>query len=148
LGIGTLPTVNFKMRSARIENYVPYPVKIPELEGVIAISAGNVHSLALLGDGTVRARGQNKHGQIGEGTFANRDRPLPVPGVRNVVAIAAGGYNSLALLADGTVMEWGAGPVNLNPRPLGRGQRRDDGRRARLRPDDDVGRSAGVDAAR
>jgi hypothetical protein len=44
LGIGTLPTVNFKMRSARIENYVPYPVKIPELEGVIAISAGNVHS--------------------------------------------------------------------------------------------------------
>lgn len=54
----------------------------------------------------------------GDGTCANRDRPLTVPGVRNAVAIAAGGYRSVAVLADGTDMGWGANHVNLTPRPV------------------------------
>ena len=116
LGIGPLPAVNFKTRSARVEPYVPYPVRVPDLEGVTAISAGNDHSLALLTDGTVRAWGLNKYGQVGDGTSTNRERPVAVPGVRNVVAIAAGAHRSAALLADGTVMEWGANHVNLTPR--------------------------------
>jgi alpha-tubulin suppressor-like RCC1 family protein len=115
--LGPLPAVNFKTRSASVEPYVPYPIRVPDLEGVVAISAGDKHSLALLKDGTVRAWGQNKYGQLGNGTPTNRDRPLPVPGVRDVVAIAAGGYHSVAVLADGTVMEWGASHVNLTPRP-------------------------------
>jgi alpha-tubulin suppressor-like RCC1 family protein len=118
LGIGPLPVVNFKTRSARVEPYVPYPVRIPDLEGVTAISACNRHSLALLGDGTVRAWGLNRYGQLGDKTYTNRDRPIAVPGVRNVVAIAAGAYRSVALLADGTVMEWGANHENLTPRPV------------------------------
>jgi alpha-tubulin suppressor-like RCC1 family protein len=118
LGIGPLPVVNFKTRSARAEPYVPYPVRVPDLEGVVAISAGNDHSLALLKDGTVRAWGLNKYGQIGNGTRTNGDRPVAVPGVRNAIAIAAGAYRSAALLADGTVMEWGANHVNLTPRPV------------------------------
>ena len=117
LGIGPLPTVTFKSRSARVERFVPYPVRIPDLEGVTAISAGNSHSLALLRDGTVRAWGYNKHGQLGDGTFVNRDRPITVPGVRNVIGIATGWYRSAALLQDGTVMEWGANHINLTPRP-------------------------------
>ncbi len=115
LGIGPLPTVNFKTRSARVEPYVPYPVRIPDLADVAAIGAGNGHSIALMKDGTVRTWGENKYGQIGDGTSTNRDRPFIVPGVRNAVAIAAGGYGSVAVLADGTVMEWGAN--NVNPRP-------------------------------
>lgn len=118
LGIGPLPQVAFKTRSARVEPYVPYPVRVPELEGVTAISAGRHHSLALLKDGTVRAWGANKQGQIGDGTSTNRDRPHIVPGVRSAVGIAAGGYASLALLADGTVMEWGAGFVDAKPKPV------------------------------
>jgi len=118
LGIGPLPVVNFKTRSARVEPCVPYPVRVPDLEGVTAISAGNNHSLALLKDGTVRAWGLNRYGQIGDGTRTNRDRPVAVSGVRNAVAIAAGGYRSVALLADGAAMEWGANHVNLTPRPV------------------------------
>jgi alpha-tubulin suppressor-like RCC1 family protein len=117
LGIGPLPVVNFRTQSARVERYVPYPVRVPDLADVVAIRAGNKHSLALLKDGTVRAWGLNQHGQLGDGTRTNRDRPLTVPGVRNAVGIAAGGYRSAALLADGTVMEWGANHVNLTPRP-------------------------------
>jgi alpha-tubulin suppressor-like RCC1 family protein len=116
LGIGPLPTVSFKTRSARVEPYVPYPVRIPELTNVAAISTGNDHSLALMKDGTVRVWGSNKYGQIGDGSSANRDRPVTVPGVRNAVAIAAAGYRSVAVLTDGTVMDWGANHVNLTPR--------------------------------
>ena len=41
---------------------------------------GDMHSLALLKDGTVRAWGENKFGQVGDGTTINRDTPTPVPG--------------------------------------------------------------------
>lgn len=116
IGIGPLPTVIFRTRSARVEPYVPYPVRVPDIADVAAIGAGNDHSLALLKDGTVRAWGSNKYGQIGDGGSTNRERPFTVPGVRNAVAIAAGAYRSVAVLADGTVMEWGANHVNLTPR--------------------------------
>jgi alpha-tubulin suppressor-like RCC1 family protein len=116
LGIGPLPTVNFKTRSARVMPYVPYPVPVPNLTGVKAVSAGHLHSLALLEDGTVQAWGSNKFGQLGDGTTTDRDRPIAVPGVRNVVAISAGDYLSVAVLADGTVLEWGS-PYTSDGKP-------------------------------
>jgi hypothetical protein len=118
LGIGALPTVNYRTRSAQVENFVPYPVRIPGLTDVVAVSAGTMHSLALLKDGTVRAWGQNKFGQVGDGSTANRNTPTPVPGVRNAIAIAATGYFSVAVLSDGTVMEWGSTYGNPSPRPV------------------------------
>ena len=96
----------------------PYPVRIPGLTDVVAISAGNRHSLALLKDGTVRAWGENKLGQVGDGTTVNRDPPTPVQGVRNAVAIAALGYSSVAVLSDGTAMEWGSTHGSSEPRPV------------------------------
>ena len=117
LGIGPLPSVNFKTRSARVEPYMPYPVRVPGLEAVAAISAGDRHSLALMKDGSVRAWGLNRYGQLGDGTTQNRNQPTTVAGVRNAVAIAAGGNHSVALLADGTALEWGGSYVNLTPRP-------------------------------
>ena len=83
------------------------------LDNVVAVSAGDSHSLALLSDGTVRAWGANWAGQLGDNT--NNDNSLPVqvvgPGgvgfLDNVVAVSAGGGHSLALLSDGTVRAWG-----------------------------------------
>jgi alpha-tubulin suppressor-like RCC1 family protein len=118
LGIGPLPVVTFKTQSARVMPYVPYPVRLPDLQGVVAISAGHRHSLALLRDGTVRAWGENRFGQVGDGTTMNRDRPVMVPGVHDAVAIATAGYFSVAVLADGSVMEWGATYGNPKPRTV------------------------------
>nr|WP_311282636.1 HYR domain-containing protein [Peribacillus simplex] len=83
------------------------------LNNVIAIAAGEFHSLALLNDGTVRAWGNNESGQLGDGTNIDSNVPVQVKGtggsgaLNNVVAIAAGGFHSLALLNDGTVRAWG-----------------------------------------
>ena len=79
--------------------------------GVVAIEAGGSFALALKADGTVLAWGNNKSGQLGDGT-APKDHPTPVqvrglgPG-SGVVAIAAGGTSALALKRDGTVLAWG-----------------------------------------
>jgi hypothetical protein len=116
IGIGPLPMVNFKHRSARVMSEIPYPALVPNLTDVKAIAAGHGHSLALVKDGTVRAWGDNTRGQLGDGTTINRDRPVAVRGVTNAVAIAAGSSFSLAVLADGTVMEWGGGIQQSDPR--------------------------------
>jgi alpha-tubulin suppressor-like RCC1 family protein len=112
LGIGAMPDFNFKYGS-QVPNVVPYPVRIPGLSGVIAVAAGGSHSLALLKDGTVRAWGQNRRGQLGDGTTVNRNTPVAVTGVAGAVAIVAGSEISGALLGDGTVMAWGHGNGGL-----------------------------------
>ncbi len=118
LGIGPLPVVNFRTHTPDRMTYVPFPVRVPDLADVVAISAGEMHSLALLKDGTVRGWGFNNLGQVGDGTTTDRDRPVPVQGVRNAVAIAAGAVIGLALLADGTVMTWGAKDGGDRPSPV------------------------------
>lgn len=90
----------------------------PYLEGVTAVSAGRLASLALLGDGTVAAWGGNYYGALGADT-ERAPYPLPVctaiespcqPDHRlsEVAEIAAGGDFVLARLRDGTVTAWGA----------------------------------------
>src|SRR5205823_3689814 len=66
------------------------------LSNVVAISAGNLHSLALKENGTMAAWGDDEYGQT--------DIP---PGSTNMIAIAAGYYHNLALRADGRVIAWG-----------------------------------------
>jgi alpha-tubulin suppressor-like RCC1 family protein len=73
---------------------------------IIQIAAGNYHSLALKGDGTVWAWGWNHWGQCG--TEESSIIPVKVKGLKDVVAIAAGRYHSLTLKKDGTVWAWGS----------------------------------------
>jgi hypothetical protein len=73
------------------------PVAVTGLSGVTSISAGLAHSLALLGDGTVRSWGWNENGQLGNGTpHGESTLALPVVGLSGVTTISAGGYHSLA----------------------------------------------------
>src|SRR5438874_1368593 len=102
------------------------------LTGVIALAAGNAHSLALKNDGTVAAWGFNFYGQatapfglngvtaIGAGvsySMALRTNSSvvvwgdpsasPSSPITNAIAIAAGWTHALALQPDGTVIAWG-----------------------------------------
>jgi alpha-tubulin suppressor-like RCC1 family protein len=85
------------------------PVAVSGLSEVVALSAGAVHSLALLSNGTVMAWGDNENGQLGDGSFENRDTPVHVSGLSGVIAISAGYRHSLALLSSGAVVAWGEG---------------------------------------
>ena len=83
------------------------PVPVSALFGVVAIAAGDLHSLAVKDDGTVWGWGLNDIGQLGEPSSENKSVPVQVPGVSGAVAVAAGDDDSFALLADGTVVSWG-----------------------------------------
>lgn len=88
------------------------PTLVPGLSGVVAVAAGGADDAALLANGTVMAWGENKSGQLGDGTIAEKDVPTLVRGLSGVKAIAIGGDPSigahlLALLDNGTVMAVG-----------------------------------------
>jgi alpha-tubulin suppressor-like RCC1 family protein len=75
---------------------------------VVAISAGVYHTCALINSGRVQCWGQNTFGQIGDGYYQDRLKPVWVAGISNAIAISAGGGHTCALLADGGVMCWGS----------------------------------------
>jgi alpha-tubulin suppressor-like RCC1 family protein len=99
--------------------------------GVVEVSGGAEHSLALRSDGSVLAWGNNYWGQLGNGETDNqRSEPVAVSGLgpgSAVVAVSAGGLHSLALRSDGTVLTWGSdvgqqqfggGPLVAQPIPV------------------------------
>lgn len=75
-----------------------FPVPVGGLSGVQAIAAGYYDGLALLGDGTVRAWGENGYGELGDGTETERPAPVAVSGVSGASAITASDYTSFALI--------------------------------------------------
>lgn len=88
----------------------PYPEAVPGLpHTVIAVAAGEMHTLALLADGSVYAWGYNRYGQLGDGTEISRYQPgqVDLPAGVTFTSVAAGRFSSFALTADGTVYSWG-----------------------------------------
>ena len=83
------------------------------LTNIVAISAGDDHSLALKVDGTVWAWGDNLCSKLGDGTAVDKTTPVQVryePNISfltDIVAVSAGDDHSLALKVDGTVWAWG-----------------------------------------
>jgi len=85
------------------------PVTVTSLGGrVIAIAAGQYHTVALLENGTIMAWGLNSFGELGIGSNANSSTPVAVTNmVGMVTAIATRKDHTMALLANGTVKAWG-----------------------------------------
>lgn len=85
---------------------LPDPARTP----VIRLATGDLHSLALLRDGSVWAWGQFIKGNLGgSGTPGVPLRVLGLPDVTTnpAIGVAAGSMHSLALLKDGSVRAWG-----------------------------------------
>ena len=72
-----------------------------------SISAGYIHTVFLLSDGTVRSVGYNVYGQLGDGTTTNRSTPVVTQGISNCISISAGNIHTVFLLSDGTVRSIG-----------------------------------------
>jgi alpha-tubulin suppressor-like RCC1 family protein len=84
------------------------PVVVSGATGIVAISAGQDHSLALKSDSTMLSWGADSQGQLGDNaTFEQKPTPVAVSGVTGIVTIAAGTRHSLALKSDGTLLTWG-----------------------------------------
>lgn len=71
------------------------------------MSGGSAHGIAAWSDGTVTGWGDNKFGQVGDGTSINQYIPRQVEGLSGIVQVAAAGSVSFALSKDGEVWGWG-----------------------------------------
>jgi hypothetical protein len=85
----------------------PCPVQVPNLQNIVAISAGDTHCLALKKDGTVWAWGYNSFGELGVNASGPFSPPVLVPNLNDVIAVSAGYSTSFALRKSGTVLAWG-----------------------------------------
>ncbi|MDR2152809.1 MAG: hypothetical protein LBO72_08310 [Helicobacteraceae bacterium] len=85
------------------------PVSSLEGKKIVAIAAGDYHSLALSDEGKVYATGVNEYGQLGLNDYDDREVFTLVSSLsdKRVVAIAAGRYHSLALDNRGKVYATG-----------------------------------------
>ncbi len=84
------------------------PVAVSGASDIVAVAAGQEHSLALKANGTVLAWGNDTGGQLGDNaTLEDKPTPVVVSGASNIIAISAGYYFSLALKSDGTMLAWG-----------------------------------------
>ncbi len=93
------------------------PKEVSGLSSITAVAAGGEISVALRSNGEVWAWGENRYGELGDGTTSGPERcssntpcsnyPVMVSGLSEAVAVAAGKTFAMALLSDGTVMTWG-----------------------------------------
>jgi alpha-tubulin suppressor-like RCC1 family protein len=75
--------------------------------GVVAVSAGGLHGLAVRADGSVTAWGYNLQGQLGDTTTRDRNVPGAVIGLGRTQSVSAGFLHSAAVTIDGRVLTWG-----------------------------------------
>jgi alpha-tubulin suppressor-like RCC1 family protein len=77
------------------------PVKVSGLSRVVAVSAGENHSCALLECGTVKCWGANNFGQFGKSTPASASRPVSISNISGGSQIATGYDHTCVLKSSG-----------------------------------------------
>ncbi|OQB48418.1 MAG: Regulator of chromosome condensation (RCC1) repeat protein [Firmicutes bacterium ADurb.Bin153] len=83
------------------------PVKVDGISEVMAVAAGESHSLAVRTDGTVWGWGDNSAYQIGRILPRTIASPALKPEIDGVVSVAACSRRSVAVKADGSAWQWG-----------------------------------------
>ncbi|HJM24432.1 MAG TPA: hypothetical protein QF821_02155, partial [Candidatus Thalassarchaeaceae archaeon] len=74
------------------------------------VTSGASHSCAILDDGSVSCWGENRNGQLGDGSRTPSLEPAKasMPLGRKALGISAGSYHTCTLLDDGSIRCWGS----------------------------------------
>ena len=93
------------------QQLLPKKVEAFADQRVVAVSAGDDHSLGITADGAVRSWGYGVYGKLGHGDEQAQLLPKKIEAFagRRVIAVSPGSSHSLALTADGAVWSWGYG---------------------------------------
>lgn len=82
-------------------------VQVEGLKNIKYFASNNMFCLAIKNDGTVWGWGKNESGQLGDGTYIGKDKPVKVKNINNVKEISIKQSHCIALKNDGSVWVWG-----------------------------------------
>jgi alpha-tubulin suppressor-like RCC1 family protein len=109
LGVGDEPLPDCGSGTARGDcSLRAIPVTGIDAATITQLAIGQSHTCALIAGGTVMCWGDNRAGQLGDGTEIQRPVPTLVPGLDMVAEISAGALTTCARRTDGTVLCWGS----------------------------------------
>ena len=97
--------------NANIPNYTRIP---GNKEKAIAITSGEHHTCALMDNNSIYCWGWNNYGQLGDGTYTNRNIPIisQINPTNDIVQISAGLRFTCALIENGSIYCWGYNDYN------------------------------------
>jgi alpha-tubulin suppressor-like RCC1 family protein len=76
-------------------------------EKVTQVSVNGNFNCGLLNTGRIMCTGENRYGQLGDGTYISSNSPVSVLGVENAVSVSAGATHICAQIDDGAIKCWG-----------------------------------------
>jgi alpha-tubulin suppressor-like RCC1 family protein len=83
------------------------PTRLGAANDWAAVACGFSHSVAIKADGSLWAWGANWGGQLGDGTYDQKESPVQVGTGYAGAAVAGGGCHTLAVKGDGSLWAWG-----------------------------------------
>jgi alpha-tubulin suppressor-like RCC1 family protein len=109
LGTSMLGTAESESVDKHTAHLTPRVVDMLRGEGVVHVSVGTSHFLAMSDGGDLFAWGAGRHGQLGVGSFDDEAGPTLVRSIQSerLGSIAAGHSHSVALSRDGVAFVWG-----------------------------------------
>jgi alpha-tubulin suppressor-like RCC1 family protein len=102
-------TVEAVTITATVAELTPATFSLTALDprSFISVSAGFGHTCAVTATGDAYCWGTNTHGNLGNGSFEEPERPMLVTGGLQFAQIAAGGHDTCGLTTEGTAYCWG-----------------------------------------
>lgn len=86
-----------------------HEVKADSPAQVVSAAGGDLFGIAAWSDGSVTSWGDNKFGQLGDGTSIHQYIPKKIAGLAHVTQVAAAQNTSYAMTSEGEVWAWGQG---------------------------------------
>jgi alpha-tubulin suppressor-like RCC1 family protein len=86
------------------------PVTVVGITGATSVSAGGVHTCAVVGNGAVKCWGNNENGALGDNGAcgANCFSPVTVSGLTNATSVSAGAFHTCARTSTAAAKCWGS----------------------------------------